>query len=94
MYGGQRQEEALIRNLQDAGCPQAVIEQFMESYTSNNTVAQICILSMQRRRLLDSVHKEQGKLDCLDHLLFQLRKNVQEASDTAQPPRNFKPQRR
>ena len=94
MYGGTMQEEALIRNLQDAGCPQTIIEQFMESYKENNTVNQICILSKQRHRQLDNVHKEQGRLDCLDHLLFQLRKTVQEPSDTVEKSRNLKPQRR
>lgn len=84
MHSSQMQEEALIRNLQDAGCPQTIIEQFMESYKGSNTVNPICILSKQRRRRLESVHKEQSKLDCLDHLLFQLRKEAQEASDATE----------
>lgn len=39
MYGCTMREEALIRNLQDAGCPQAIIEQFMESRRGNDPSA-------------------------------------------------------
>lgn len=74
MHGDHNQERALVQNLRDAGCPQAVIERFMESYGVGDMPGQIRILSGQRKRLLARVHEEQNRLDCLDHLLFQLRK--------------------
>ena len=39
MRGCEMREEALIRNLQDAGCPQAIIGQFMESRRGNDPSA-------------------------------------------------------
>lgn len=39
MHGCEMRKEALIRNLQDAGCPQAIIEQFMESRRGNDPPA-------------------------------------------------------
>ena len=46
----------------------------MKSYDADNAVNQVSILAQHRNNLLSRVHKEQNKLDCLDYLLFQLRK--------------------
>lgn len=69
-----KEKEALLQNLQDAGCTQDIIEQFIKNYDADNSVNQISILAEYRNNLLSKVHEEQGKLDCLDYLLFQLRK--------------------
>lgn len=69
-----KQKEAILQNLQDAGCTRAIIEQFIKNYDADNTVNQISILAQYRNNLLCRVHEEQNKLDCLDYLLFQLRK--------------------
>lgn len=74
MHGDGTQKSALIQNLQDAGCPQAVIEHFMESYGDGDTPEQIRILSRHRKGLLARVHEEQNRLECLDHLLFRLKR--------------------
>ncbi len=68
------QDDALIQNLHDAGCTQQVIVQFMKSRKQNDTFCQIHILSKQRTVLLEALHTDQNKLDCLDYLLFQLKK--------------------
>lgn len=75
MNGKPQQEGKLIRNLQDAGCTQPLIEQFMECYKAKNTLEQTRILSEHRKMILHCVHTEQSKLDCLDFLLFQLKKS-------------------
>lgn len=74
MSQNKKQKEALLQNLQDAGCTQAIIEQYIKSYNAGNTVSQISILTQHRNSLLSRVHEEQNKLDCLDYLLFQLKK--------------------
>lgn len=74
MHGDYTQEGALVRNLRDAGCPPTVIERFMESYSAGNTPEQMRILSGQRKKLLARVHEEQNRLDCLDDLLFRLKR--------------------
>lgn len=78
----QKQKESLIQNLQDAGCTESIIEQFIKNYDADNAVKQFSILGQHRNRLLSKVHEEQNKLDCLDYLLFQLKKEKQ----TAMPP--------
>ena len=69
-----KQKEAILQNLQDAGCTQDISEQFIRNYDADNAKKQISILTQYRKTLLSRVHAEQNKLDCLDYLLFQLRK--------------------
>lgn len=69
-----KEKEALLQNLQDAGCTQDIIEQFIKNYDADNSVNQISILAEYRNNLLSRVHEEQNKLECLDYILFQLRK--------------------
>jgi hypothetical protein len=72
--GQQNQKDALIQNLEDAGCTSDVIEIFMQSYEQNITTEQLRILTKQRGLLLENVRSGQRKLDCLDHLLYRLKK--------------------
>ena len=74
MKGNPKQEDPLIQNLHDAGCSQQIIEQFMQSRQEGNIFFQMHILIKQRNLLLEDLHKDQNKLDCLDYLLFQLKK--------------------
>ena len=66
MKGNPKQDDPLIQNLHDAGCSQQIIEQFMQSRKEGNIFCQI--------HILEDLHKDQNKLDCLDYLLFQLKK--------------------
>lgn len=76
MNGKTQQEALLIRNLLDAGCPQALIVQFTAQHSRRNTTEQIRLLTEHRSTILNSVHEEQAKLDCIDYLLFQLKKTT------------------
>lgn len=57
-------------NLRDAGCDEELIA---ELETLPGTCAQLCRLKTYRRDLLDGIHVEQRKLECLDYLIYQLR---------------------
>lgn len=46
----------------------------MQSRKEGNIFCQMHILVKQRNLLLEDLHKDQNKLDCLDYLLFQLKK--------------------
>ena len=76
MKGNPKQDDPLIQNLHDAGCSQQIIEQFMQSRKEGNIFCQIHILVKQRNLLLEDLHKDQNKLDCLDYLLFQLKSGI------------------
>jgi hypothetical protein len=73
MLGQQNREEALLQNLEDAGCASDTIELFMQKHEQSKLSEQLKILSKQRCVLLDDVHKSQKKLDCLDYLIYRLK---------------------
>ncbi len=68
--------EAVIQNLKDAGCNQVMIEQFLGYVKEGQTDEQLRLLIGQRKTLLERVHVEERKIDCLDYLVYQIRKNA------------------
>lgn len=69
-------EEAMIRNLEDAGCSQSTIAGFMESVHKGNIPQGLKVLAAHRRFLLDNLHKGQKQIDCLDYLIYQIEKQA------------------
>ncbi len=63
-------DEKTLANLHDAGCNQTFIDEFD---ALPGTCAKRCRLKAYRRELLDGIHTEQKKLECLDYLIYQLR---------------------
>ncbi len=63
-------DEKTRQNLRDAGCDEKLIA---EIGALPSTCARLCRLKAYRRELLDSIHTEQKKLECLDYLIYQLR---------------------
>ena len=61
-------------NLRDAGCDEAFIA---EVDALPSPCAKLCRLKAYRRNLLDGIHAEQRKLECLDYLIYQLRRDVE-----------------
>lgn len=62
--------------LADAGCDEALIEQFEAFCGSGRQRDQLRLLSDYRRLLLDRIHAEQKKLDCLDYLVWAVKSNA------------------
>ena len=67
---GQAMDEQTRRNLEDAGCPERLIDEFDQARDNEQRTAK---LRAYRRGLLAGIHTEQRKLDCLDYLIYQLR---------------------
>lgn len=70
-----KQEQAIVTNLIDAGCDNEQIEHFMAFLNAGQKDAGLSLLAKHRRFLLDCYHADQKKIDCLDYLIFNLRKN-------------------
>ena len=70
--------EELIMNLKDAGCYEELITKCIKKY--NNYDLKLLIKSLQFHRccLLDKLHEEQKKIDCLDYLIYTLKKQMKE----------------
>ena len=68
----------ILMNLRDAGCSEELIETY-QSIAANSLPEQaICgqrahLLIDYRKTLLAKLHEDQHRIDCLDHLLYQLK---------------------
>lgn len=67
-------DKAIIQNLKDAGCDPKTVKQFLELGEKGSTKEQLDLLSRHRRHLLDRVHREEKRIDCLDYLVYQMEK--------------------
>ena len=65
---------SLVQNLEDAGCDAKTVEQFLALLEGDNTAEQLALLSRHRKRLLDDLHREERRIDCLDYLVYQIQK--------------------
>lgn len=68
--------EAIIQNLKDAGCDGDTIEAFVNDIKGEKLSEGLKLLAVHRRHLLDCLHKEQKRIDCLDYLVYKLEKQV------------------
>ena len=62
------------RNLRDAGCGEALIERFISLDSRRLRAEQYRLLGRHRAQLLDSLHREQYRIDCLDHMVYTIRR--------------------
>ena len=69
-----RDETAIRQNLIDAGCGQELIKKFMEDFKHGRTAEELKLLAAHRRKLLDELHREQKRIDCLDYLVYTMKK--------------------
>ena len=72
--GEQDKKEALIQNLQDAGCHQKLIDKFFNLLDQKQFDQIFILLRKYRNTLLDNIHKQQKEIDILDYLIVDLRK--------------------
>ena len=66
--------QALRDNLEDAGCGPEITARFLALERAGQYQEQLKLLSDHRRQILDSLHREGRRIDCLDYLVYQLEK--------------------
>ena len=64
--------DAVIQYLKDAGCEDTFIERFILALENNQNKEVFLLLRGWRNSLLDEIHNNQHKLDCLDYLIRKL----------------------
>lgn len=74
VMNGEYKEEAIIQNLKDSGCGAETIEEFVEDMRKEKYSEGLKLLAAHRRVLLDELHKEQKRIDCLDYLVYKMKK--------------------
>lgn len=73
-------QETVVQTLKDAGCPEDFAARFLQVMECGSTAEQLRLLSCQRCKLLEQVHIEQKKLDCLDYLRYSLKSKSAKAA--------------
>lgn len=66
--------EAVIQNLRDAGCAPDIIECCVACMEQGKKKELLKRLEEHRRGLLHKVHEEEKHIDCLDYLVYQIRR--------------------
>ena len=66
--------DSVIQNLEDAGCDMEMVAEFMKLGIAGNRQNQLKLLEQHRKRLLENVHTNEKRIDCLDYLVFQMNK--------------------
>ena len=64
----------VLQNLKDAGCTDEMVAEFMALQNREDEEQQIQLLSGHRKHLLEKLHREEKRIDCLDYLLYQMQK--------------------
>lgn len=75
-------EDAVAENLRDAGCSEEQIACFLDWQEKEKTADQLSMLSEHRKQLLDNVHREEKRIDCLDYLVYQIERTRRDRNDT------------
>ena len=65
-------KEAVIQNLEDAGCAPDVIECCIACMEQGKKNELMKTLEEHRKGLLNKVHEEEKHIDCLDYLVYQI----------------------
>lgn len=67
------QKGILLQNLQDAGCDTGTISECISLADKKQEARLLRLLSHHKSILLDAVHKNQERIDCLDFLVYQIK---------------------
>lgn len=70
----------LHQNLVDAGCDEKMTEQCMTLAKEHRKGDIFPLLSAHRTALLKAVHTDQRRIDCLDFLVYTMRKKLKETA--------------
>ena len=68
--------EKILQNLKDANCSATIINKYFDLAKAGNTFEQLKLLTSHKSELLNSLHKCQKQIDCLDFLIFNLEQEM------------------
>ena len=68
--------EKLKQSLSDAGCSDDISRCILERFESGNTDEVIRLMKKERCRAMDEYHESGKKVDCIDFLLRNLKKEM------------------
>ncbi len=72
------EQERLIQNLSDAGCSSEVAQKILQFYGGGNLPDALQLMKKDRCRLMDELHESGRKVDCLDFLIRNTEKEIEQ----------------
>lgn len=69
------EKEKLLRNLKDAGCNSDIIQRFLHLEKEGKRKEQFRLLALHRKELLEKLHVSQNRIECLDYLVYTMKRN-------------------
>ena len=67
-------ERAYYRNLIDAGCSEKSANIYLTLLRAGKKSEMLRLLESYQKELLDRLHADRQKIDCLDFFIFQMKK--------------------
>lgn len=68
--------DTVKRNLKDAGCDETLVKEFIKLIKTGERKRQLRMLEKHRSNLLEEIHKNEKKIECLDYLVCQMEKKM------------------
>ena len=70
--------QAVMQNLIDAGCSKDMIDDLMKQLAEDDMESLLQMLEKHRACLLSMVHQKEKQIDCVDYLLYQIKRSKEE----------------
>ena len=70
--------QVVIQNLQDAGCTQKMVQRIMTQLEEDDFEELSKLLEQHRSCLLNLIHDKEKQIDCLDYLVYQVKRNKEQ----------------
>ena len=70
--------QKLIQNLKDSNCSENLIKEIVTLDNKGEISKELKLLEFHRKNLLNSLHKFQKQIDCLDYLIFKIKTKIKE----------------
>lgn len=67
--------QAVLQNLKDAGCTKEMTQQIIMKLEKNDFEELSKLLEQRRSCLLNLIHDKEKQIDCLDYLVYQIKRN-------------------
>lgn len=67
--------QAVLQNLKDAGCTKEMTHQIIMKLEKNDFEELSKLLEQHRSCLLNLIHDKEKQIDCLDYLVYQIKRN-------------------
>lgn len=68
------EEKEIIQTLKDAGCDDETIDRLIEKYEEGKEKECLFIIEKHRNCLMEQLHQGQKNIDCLDYLVYKVKK--------------------